>query len=478
MTSNAAELIKDLNNLSKEGQTEKAYLDAVAHHKETPFEDTRSQQLFGWIIYRYLKSNLKRMSSRKAREALAVYFKLKKIPHPDMVHSYILVEAVKMAKEYDKTELGNEAFVFISFLELWGVDAFRSEDWKSQKTADGKAFPALVEEVAKAALKSAVLHPGKIRDKEAFESFLQEALRQYPGDMFLFRDYGKYLESVGERDKAVAELKKALLTREEGYLWTDLAEIVGDDTLKAACYSKTLLSGQQEDFLVNVHLSLAEVFLRQRQFGEALAELNAYQKTYDKERPDGKWRKKERFYRLSATIPSGTVPNAAPKYNYQALAKAADEFVFSELPKVSMVVTGGFRSKRNEELATLSDKKGEKIIVKAKALRQKGKHPKSEPLLGKVFLVTLRPSTEERGMPKPILFQPSEDSELSREVEGEITYRTDKNGHPIGFVNRCFIPSDLISSLNPEKARQAKALAVLDKGRWKVCRVLSTSNKD
>lgn len=93
-------------------------------------------QQMGWIIYRRLKQH-DRISSVAMRHLLWRFLQLN-LPRPSLLHSLVLYAVLKNYADC-------EDFNLLEFLKCWSIQNLRLEDWKGQRTQDGKFLPSLVE---------------------------------------------------------------------------------------------------------------------------------------------------------------------------------------------------------------------------------------------------------------------------------------------------------------------------------------------
>ncbi len=118
---------------------------------EVSTADPKVTSDYGWTLVKALLHNLSEIDSVTARQLLADCIKLP-LKRPSKFHSALLAAAVKVAQAYPE-------FHFATFLKMWGMENFRSEDKEHQKTADGKVFLSLEERTARILAHSLLLHP-------------------------------------------------------------------------------------------------------------------------------------------------------------------------------------------------------------------------------------------------------------------------------------------------------------------------------
>lgn len=111
--------VNKLSELSKNGQEESAYIQICELNRNNTLSPLFHED-FGWIIYRYLKKHYESCGSLNARKVLHSYLQLRNA-RPSVLHSQILFIAIKISEKYSD-------FIFISFLKIWDVKCFTSED--------------------------------------------------------------------------------------------------------------------------------------------------------------------------------------------------------------------------------------------------------------------------------------------------------------------------------------------------------------
>lgn len=135
-----AEMIKNARELSKTDPTA-AYNQIIEKTGLSGDKiDAALHEDFGWIIYRYLKVNIKNLTSRQIRAFLRDYIMLKN-ERPSMLHSIMLNFALNFAKDHPD-------FSFYKFFLLWGAENLRPEDWQ-KGVFDGHVIPTLVERICR-----------------------------------------------------------------------------------------------------------------------------------------------------------------------------------------------------------------------------------------------------------------------------------------------------------------------------------------
>jgi hypothetical protein len=96
---------------------------------------------YGWIIYRYIKTEENNLSSFEVRTFLRDYINLKN-ERPSMLHSMIL----NFALNYSKSHID---FKFYSFFLLWNPENLRRDDLHDGSTQNGDKIPSLISRICR-----------------------------------------------------------------------------------------------------------------------------------------------------------------------------------------------------------------------------------------------------------------------------------------------------------------------------------------
>lgn len=255
-----------------------------------------------------------------------------------------------------------------SVIEKWGWDSIRPEDWERQKGTDGTEFSSLVEKIVRGYL-SYVKHRGYKGVGEDFERLLRQAIERYDNDEHE-RALAQILLARGEREAALAIYRRLLLTMNKYYVWKELSEITDDKELKLSALCKAVLAEKNDDYLGDVHLSLARLMEESGHPYEARCELELYASTYNK----NKWRAKPEYSDLFARLQPMTKTGTIPKNNksfYFSHTETADAFVYADITWKTMVLTDIFTVERfgkKKKRGRLTGKKGKSLVVNLRLL--------------------------------------------------------------------------------------------------------------
>jgi hypothetical protein len=131
--------IQEAENWSKNGNHKLALTTMKAMFANNQLLDIH-HEAYGWIIYRYIKTEEKNVSSVEIRSLMRDYMNLSN-ERPSMLHSTFLNYALNFSKEHSDFNLYN-------FFLLWEPKNLRFED-VSENHKDGKTYPSLISRIFK-----------------------------------------------------------------------------------------------------------------------------------------------------------------------------------------------------------------------------------------------------------------------------------------------------------------------------------------
>lgn len=194
---------------------------------------------------------------------------------PSKWNSEILKQAVRCMGNDDKSH-------FVRFFKEWDYNKLREDDWKEEAGSDGKNYPSLASKCARACFEHVKYEVERNADcKSDIEwlyVFYDIVLKKLPDDEWLKREYAMVCRWMGNTDKAVSVYKKLMLTLgDKFYMWSELASCITDNNvLKTGLLLKALRLENNEDFICEVHLGLAECLINEGAYKEASKQLEAY----------------------------------------------------------------------------------------------------------------------------------------------------------------------------------------------------------
>lgn len=339
-------------NLGKEQKYDEAYQVLVPHF-ETKDIPSYFEEPCGWTIYRYLKNNEDRLSSRDVRKALAFYLTFASCK-PSLLHSCIMIQAANLEKKYEND------FRFIEFCRMWKLESLRDEDFLSEKgaTDNGKSieFQSLAEKVATRLYKELKQRHTVEFANELFP-FFETIKEKCPNNRFI----GMYIAQLyywqGNTEMAIAEYKHILRATPEWFIWKHLGDICEDKEVRISLYCKAMTMIGKEEYIGELRLGLANLLLDANK-EQAAYEVEQYMKTY---KANG-WKIAGDVYLLQNKLLNIT-PSVLAKQFYRNHIEKAEEFAYSDIPAEELTFSGIVTNHAGKERANLINKR-KKIYVR------------------------------------------------------------------------------------------------------------------
>ena len=260
--------------LGKDHKYDEAYhvLVPLFEAKEIP---SYFEEPCGWTIYRYLKKNEDKLSTRDVKKALAFYLTFASCK-PNLLHSCIMIQAANLEKKHEND------FRFIEFCRMWKLESLREEDFLSEKgaTENGKSieFQSLAEKVATRLYKELKQRHTVEFVNELFP-FFETIKKKCPSNRFI----GMYIAQLyywqGNTERAITEYKHLLRTTPEWFIWKHLGEICEDKEVRISLYCKAMTMMGKEEYIGELRLSLANLLFDTNK-EQAAYEIEQYMKTY------------------------------------------------------------------------------------------------------------------------------------------------------------------------------------------------------
>ena len=334
----------------------------------------------GWTIYRYLKRNEDKLSSRDIRKALAFYLTFASCK-PSTLHSCMMIQAANLEKKYEND------FRFIEFCLMWNLENFRVEDFLSEKgtTENGKSieFQSLAEKVATRLYKELKSRHTEEFVNELFPFFLT-IKEKCPNNRFIRLYIAQLYYWQGNTERAIAEYKQILRIAPEWFIWKHLGDICEDKEVRISLYCKAMTMMGKEEYIGELRLGLANLLLDANK-EQAAYEVEQYMKTY---KANG-WKIAGDVYLLQNKL-QGIPPSAQAKQFYRNNIEKAEAFVYSDIPVEVLTFSGIVKNHAGKERANLINKR-KKIYVRTPltSLLRKAS-------VGDVFLVRVYESQKQK----------------------------------------------------------------------------------
>lgn len=409
---------------------------------------------FGWLIFYALKQTpSEKIHLRKTM--LGTYLELC-LPRPELLHSLILGEAVKIEQNSPMQ------FRIRDFARLWGLENLREEDWEQFQTDDGKTLPSLVEKLVGVYAKE--LKTDGAEAPEDFSRLVDKALITYPKSQNM--PYFKAIVLISQGKKAEAlDYYKNLILRfpAKFYLWSHAAELVEDADTKAGLLCRALTCGAEDEFLGGVRLRLAEVLVHNGLTANAKRELENVRTLYQSKG----WRLKPEFRQLNGRL-TGVAPAEDNRKLYAELAVKADEFIYSALPTVLAV-------KVTETQADDRNRPGRKVTAWVLRTENSTLRLWKPAKFGLNIRTANGPAFDVKVQDGKIVWIKPHSGAVSvpwLKVHGGTAHlRTDRNGRKYTLTDGSYVGDSLLRGIS--EGQEIRILSALQKdGRWSAIAIL------
>lgn len=456
----------EVKNLRKAGQLEEAFALAQTDLNAAP-EDIWAKRSMGWVLYEQLKNaaqNEQFESGEQILDAIAelrlpaeeamfwdsigwqvgkIAFALQKhnpinfpgldrlfqriapLPfhRPSEPYSFLLKAFLKSNKEWMR---------FTDFVEWWGLEHLRTEDYVPELLPDGKKSMTLAEQVAIAYARKLAEPPADRERIDAFLPLLDRLIQEHPEYQYPPYYKGKLLLANGDKENVFsAFLPFARKKQTEFWVWELLAETFPTtDARYAACLCRALLCRAEPQFLGKVRAKLAEWLLANSHPAEAKTEMEAIAAVYQAEGwrlpAEVQARMQQDWYRQTTALPDN-------RALYQQFQDLAEEILFGDAPEELIVAE--FVNRDKDVLNFVGEDGKHGSLKYGKRLRNVR--------TGDLFLVRFNgEGRDDRYQIFTIQPAPKETtSGLRRSFEGVLSIR---NGQPFGFVDDVFVEPEMV----------------------------------
>lgn len=403
----------------------------------------------GWVIYYALKQTPGDKTDDRKR-MLSNYLKLN-VEKPSKLHSAILSEAIQTKKSTpNKMRLQ-------SFIQMWNLDKLRDEDWQQYSNSNGQTSSSLVEKLISACTNE--LKEGRAEAPQELVALVDKALHHFPNNQYLPYYKAIVLISLGKTEEALSYYKRLLLKNPTRYyLWEQSAELVDDTTTKIGLLCKALSCGNNDDFVGNIRLQLAELLIHKNLHSNAKYECEKYLETY---RANG-WNVKPKFHEVNNRL-VGIELATSNKAIYEQFAITADEFIYSSLPTEIAV-------KLSEAQSDDKNHPGRKVTVWTLATGNTIMRLRKPSKFGLNKRTENGATFDIKTLDNKIVWIKEHVGPINtswlKECYGQITLRNDRNGHNYAIISGTYIGANLLK--NVTEGQYIKFLSYRQSdGRWK-----------
>lgn len=295
------------------------------HHSEGLHPELH--ETFAEIIIKFLENKGTYISLEEFKAATEVYFGLRMPVEktPDIT----ILELVLQAKKIFGREIS-----LINFLRFWDIERLTDKEWNSKgsKNSTRHAIESLITQVGRELMDTApqTIPQQVLRLRELAE----EHLTDDAPETTLLNARIHLVE--GDKSTAYDLYRELLISGHEASAWAEFATLVDNPDLQQSILTKCLKEENNDyaEYLDEVHFALAKHLCRNKQYPNALRELNVLaQIAQEKSR-----QLPSDYDQVRAQIPDEVEQNRDNKTFYIHAARQAEEMIFSEIPEIPMLV--------------------------------------------------------------------------------------------------------------------------------------------
>lgn len=374
-------------------------------HQDEVVEHLR--QAYFWKLMDMKKNN----SGQNLWETFNTYA----VQYPALGASHWHSEILKIAYRFMSED---NAFRFWNFMKLWyGNGNITTDDWKKETGTDGQEYSSLASKSIKRCFEIAKSDANLRSDNNNIEwlkDLYQQLMKHDNDDDWAVRNYATLCIWEGLYEEAISLYKKLLVDMgEKYYLWSELSNCVqNDNELKIGLLLKALSLERNEDYLGDIHLALAALWIEGKYMGSAKSELKAYAE----HRQLKGWRLSDSYSSILNKLSTDT-QNGLP--DTQPYIERAEDYVYSDFEWHSYVLVERWTN-NDIDWCGFTDGDSLSFNVKAKRFRALRKAK-----LGDVFKWRCRINEVTQPDPKYAAWQHR--TIITKEVRPLLLSKTDEN---------------------------------------------------
>ena len=307
------------------------------------------------------------------------------IDTPSEWHSKILSIAERFMDE-------NNSWRFFEFFKNWNPTLLRESDWDDVVKGEN-TYKSLGVKSLKKAYKH--VKSSEERDVSWLISTYNSGLKYCSDNEWLKREKALLYAVKEDFDNAISIYKELTFELfDKAYFWNEFSSLIeSNNDLKIAMLCKAALLEKNDNFLGEVRLSLAQMFIANKSLEKAGIELQLYKNN----RLKNKWKFPVEFEELSkqTTLTKGNNVDF-----YLENSRIAEEFAFSEVSWTKLVLIDSFKDKKNKKRLIFSNDQEIEISVLDKFISEK------KYTLGNVFEFKLKETEKEY---RPLIYRITDD---------------------------------------------------------------------
>ena len=471
----------EVTQLRKAGQLEEALEMALTLMEEDP-EETWNRRALAWVYYEMLKQAGNKGNVAAFLEQLKNIASLEMPGDENMLYNSIAFAIGRLVNKNDKIPLYllDELFDLIrampfsrevsgysyllrafnsqagrwegfeEFVNWWGLENLKEEDFKKFKTEEGRKIMALAEMVYISLAKKLLAEPVSEKKIREFIPALKRVHTANPDMDYVLYYLSKLLITIGEKEECKNYLTPFIrLKQRDFWVWDLFSEVFPKESEEYfSCLCKSLACGAPAKFTINVREKLAKILVAKDMLAEAKRE---YLDILDAREQEGwslhakhfEWQQYDWWDETSETV------NNFKLYNDNKTI--AEGLVYAHLPEMLIVVESVNHDKKALAFVMPGPQQGYFHYDKLKI----------NPGAGEVYLVRMeQPYKEKSNFYKVHHIRQTTQkppADIYLEVSGRLFVRA---GNSFGHINKIFVPPPLINAHNLKDHDEISAIAV------------------
>lgn len=361
--SELASLATEIEKTSRRDRVREIFVTVTDWHKtEEGGIHPVLHEYFATIILTYIELQLNYLEYDVYQELSELYLSLEN-KRPSKQHSRFLELALKAKKNFEQKMNLNE------LLNRWDLVNLTPEDWK-RSSSYGHDNRSLAEKTLDTILSEFLDFGADSKEVPApVYKLLLDALSFYPDDELVLLTQARMNMIEGQKELALEQYKKLLITLSEPRAWMEFASLIDDPEIQmgALCMALRKEDDEYQNYLLVARLKLAELLINKGMYENALRELNIVaQISLEK----GLEMTSE-YQELLKRIPEGTIADRENKDFYYPNSRPAQEYIYESLPEKKMLVIDviAIRFKDGKQvlpMLKLIDSEGTTVLVSPK----------------------------------------------------------------------------------------------------------------
>lgn len=218
----------------------------------------------GWELLHFAKEQNSKHNVQGTKQTMLEYLRLH-TERPSQLHSCFLWLADTLAKE--------EKLRMSDFVQLWGLENLREDDFQRFRTDDGKYLPSLAEKVIGRSCKNAINQHNQAV-LQYLLPFVDSAIARFDDNIWLKMRKAQALIMLGQAEQARRYANAVVRKKSRDFwAWELLGDVYKEQAL--ACYCKALLCSKDINFVSKVKIKLARLLIEQGLYAAAKHEIES-----------------------------------------------------------------------------------------------------------------------------------------------------------------------------------------------------------